>query len=118
MTSFFLLLRQEFANTKIILDEVLQRVARIEQPNQSLQIDTITTTNQFDDDKELDDYRHLPIVPDARELLSGERPVLQKNIIDGVYNNPQHYLDVSILSFCFSFERFSLRLLWLNSLSI
>ena len=96
MISFFLLL-QEFTYTKSLLDEVLARVVEIEKPNRPLHIKPITTTTQFDDDTESDDYRQLPIVPNVQEILWGDRPVLQKNIIDGTYNDSQHYLDVSIM---------------------
>ena len=41
-----------------------------------------------------EDYRRLPIVPDLLELLCGERPYIRKNIVDGVYENADQYLDV------------------------
>lgn len=43
-----------------------------------------------------DDYRLLPVVPDVSEILSEERVYLRKNIVNGVYEDAQHYLDVSI----------------------
>ncbi|CAF1425706.1 unnamed protein product, partial [Adineta steineri] len=84
----------EVINIKVILGEVLKRKTEIELPNQSMEIETITTKNPFDNDTELDNYQELPIVPKLEELLSRSRPILQKNIIDGVYDNPQHYLNI------------------------
>lgn len=43
-----------------------------------------------------DDYRRLPVVPDVREILSEQKTYLRKNIVDGVYESPQQYLDVNI----------------------
>ena len=43
-----------------------------------------------------DDYRQLPIVPDVREILSERRTYLRENIVNGLYEDPQHYLDVSV----------------------
>lgn len=37
----------------------------------------------------------LPIVPDVREILSEQRAYLRENIVNGVYQDPLHYLDVS-----------------------
>ena len=43
-----------------------------------------------------DDYRLLPIIPDLAEILSEERVYLRQNIVNGVYEDARHYLDVSI----------------------
>ncbi|CAF4022002.1 unnamed protein product [Adineta steineri] len=91
------LITSEVINTKVILDQVLKRKIEIEQPNQSMQIETMTTTVQLDNDTELDNYRKLSIIPKLEEILYGNRPILQKNIIDGVYNNPEHYLDANFV---------------------
>ena len=40
-------------------------------------------------------YRQLPIIPNIMELLSDYKPFLRKNIVDGVYEDADHYLDVS-----------------------
>lgn len=42
-----------------------------------------------------DDYRQLPIIPSVTEILSEQKTYLRQNIVDGVYNSPEHYLDVS-----------------------
>lgn len=41
-----------------------------------------------------DDYRHLPIIPNVNEILSEQKTYLRENIVDGVYESPEHYLDV------------------------
>ena len=41
-------------------------------------------------------YRQLPIIPDLTELLSEQRPYLRKNIVDGIYENADQYLDVRL----------------------
>ncbi len=43
-----------------------------------------------------DDYRQLPIVPDVREILSEQKTYLRENIVDGIYDDSEHYLDVNI----------------------
>ena len=57
-----------------------------------------TTTNVAEQDMTPppDDYQLLPIVPDVREILSEQPPYLRRNIVDGAYEDPRHYLDVSI----------------------
>lgn len=42
-----------------------------------------------------DDYRQLPIVPDVDEIRFERNPFLRPNVVKGIYNNPEHYLDVS-----------------------
>ena len=41
-----------------------------------------------------DDFRSLSVVPTQADILTGERPFLRRNIVDGSYNNAEHYLDV------------------------
>jgi hypothetical protein len=66
---------------------------------------TTTTSNiQHDVGPPPDDYRLLPIVPDVTEILSEQVTYLRRNIVDGVYEDPQHYLDVSIDSSFIVFE--------------
>ena len=40
------------------------------------------------------DFRRLSVVPTQGDILSGERPFLRRNKIDGSYNDVEHYLDV------------------------
>ena len=47
-----------------------------------------------DDANPPENFRWLPVVPNEEDILSGERPFLRKNKIDGSYHNPEHYLDV------------------------
>ena len=49
-----------------------------------------------DDANPPENFRWLPVVPNEEDILSGERPFLRKNKIDGSYHNPEHYLDVQI----------------------
>ena len=94
---------QDFLDTKAILDEVLERANELEKrtqrqkpPPPSRDKATAITTVQHDIGPPPDDYRMLPIVPDVREILSEQRAYLRENIINGVYQDPLHYLDVSI----------------------
>ena len=41
-----------------------------------------------------DNYREIQICPTLKELQSGERPFLRKNIKKGRYEDAEHYLDV------------------------
>ena len=41
-----------------------------------------------------DDFRSLSVVPTQADILTGERPFLRRNKVDGSYNNAEHYLDV------------------------
>ncbi|CAF0779112.1 unnamed protein product [Rotaria sordida] len=92
----------EYEETKVILDEVLERVNEIDHRKQLYQQSkikntTTTTTNHIeyeDNPPPPDDYRQLQIVPDVREILSEKRTYLRENIVDGVYKDPQHYLDI------------------------
>ena len=54
----------------------------------------MATTTQNDIGQPPNHYRQLPIVPDVMEILSEQRPYLRKNIVDGIYENAQQYLDV------------------------
>ena len=47
-----------------------------------------------DDVNPPDDFRRLSVVPTQEDILSGERPFLRRNKIDGSYNDVEHYLDV------------------------
>ncbi|UJR19289.1 hypothetical protein I4U23_022418 [Adineta vaga] len=76
---------QEFIDAKEILNEVLERRQEIEKKEEII----ISNIGQPPNN-----YRQLSIVPDIRELLSDERPYLRKNIINGVYENAQQYLDI------------------------
>ena len=57
----------------------------------------IATGDYIEHDADLppDDYRYLQIVPDITEMLSKQTPFLRENIHNGVYRDPQDYLDVS-----------------------
>ncbi len=57
---------------------------------------TTTTTIQNDIGPPPDDYRQLPIIPGVTEILSEQKTYLRKNIVDGVYTDPEQYLDVSV----------------------
>lgn len=41
-----------------------------------------------------DDFRELPVMPTSSEINDPERPFLRRNIIQGQYDNVDHYLDV------------------------
>lgn len=43
------------------------------------------------------DYRRLPIIPNLVELLAENKPYLRKNIVDGIYEDADQYLDVMFL---------------------
>ena len=47
-----------------------------------------------DDVNPPEDFRRLSVVPTQEDILSGERPFLRRNKIDGSYNDVDHYLDV------------------------
>ena len=47
-----------------------------------------------DDVNPPEDFRRLSVVPTQEDILSGERPFLRRNKIDGSYNDVEHYLDV------------------------
>ncbi|XP_068745966.1 NFX1-type zinc finger-containing protein 1-like isoform X2 [Montipora capricornis] len=47
-----------------------------------------------DDDDPPDDFRTLSVIPTQADVLSGERPFLRRNKVDGSYNSSEHYLDV------------------------
>ena len=47
-----------------------------------------------DDVNPLADFRRLSVVPTQEDILSGGRPFLRRNKIDGSYNDAEHYLDV------------------------
>ncbi|CAF1167216.1 unnamed protein product [Rotaria sordida] len=81
---------REFEDAKEILDQVLERVKDIEKVYTTNKI----TTMQNDIGQPPNDYRQLHIVPDLMELLSEQRQYLRKNIVDGVYENAEQYLDI------------------------
>ncbi|CAF2793462.1 unnamed protein product [Rotaria sp. Silwood2] len=80
---------REFEDAKEILDQVLERVKDTEK---------LYTTNKFTTQHYIgqppNNYRKLHIVPDLTELLSEQRPYLRKNIVDGIYENAEQYLDI------------------------
>ncbi|CAF2465989.1 unnamed protein product [Rotaria sp. Silwood2] len=97
----------EHEETKTILDEVLERVNEIDRrkqknrqsktKNTTTNATLTTTTNliEFDDIKPPpDDYRQLQIVPGVIEILSDKKTYLRQNIVNGIYTDPQHYLDI------------------------
>lgn len=47
-----------------------------------------------DDANPPENFRWLPVVPTEEDILSGERPFLRRNKIDGSYHDAEHYLDV------------------------
>ena len=68
-----------------------------------------TTTNKptaHDVGPPPDDYRNLPIIPDVTEILSEKQAYLRPNIVDGVYDDPQQYLDVNIPTIFFIYSEF------------
>ncbi|CAF3694346.1 unnamed protein product [Rotaria sp. Silwood1] len=94
---------REFEVTKRILDEVLEEVKNIEnrqkQKQELLNANFFNTTNmiatiQNDSNQPSDDYHQLSVVPNLTEILSEQRPYLRKNIVDGIYENAQQYLDI------------------------
>ncbi|CAF3403136.1 unnamed protein product [Rotaria socialis] len=96
----------QLEETKTILADVLELVNDVDRRKcyrqQSVTITKnttdSTTTNQrsveHNEDPPPDDYRQLQIVPDVNEILSEKKTYLRKNIINGVYESPQHYLDI------------------------
>ena len=40
------------------------------------------------------DFRELSVIPTQEDILTGERPFLRRNKIDGSYHDAEHYLDV------------------------
>ncbi|CAM4799643.1 unnamed protein product [Rotaria magnacalcarata] len=96
----------QLEETKTILDDVLELVNDVDRRKYCHQQSAITTKNTTDstttnqrsaehnDDPPPDDYRQLQIVPDVNEILSEKKTYLRKNIINGVYESPQHYLDI------------------------
>ena len=47
-----------------------------------------------DDVNPPDDFRELSVIPTQEDILTGERPFLRRNKIDGSYHDAEHYLDV------------------------
>ncbi|KAJ7333525.1 NFX1-type zinc finger-containing protein 1 [Desmophyllum pertusum] len=47
-----------------------------------------------DDVNPPNDFRELSVIPTQADILSGERPFLRRNKIDGSYHDAEHYLDV------------------------
>jgi len=47
-----------------------------------------------DDVNPPENFRRLSVVPTQEDILSGGRPFLRRNKIDGSYNDVEHYLDV------------------------
>ncbi|CAF2702168.1 unnamed protein product [Rotaria sp. Silwood2] len=88
------LVRQEYEETKTVLDEVLERLKEIENRRQPKKQKVNHNMGNNDNTPPLDDYRQLNIVPDIKEILSETTTYLRKNIIDGVYDNPHQYLDI------------------------
>ncbi|CAF0978486.1 unnamed protein product [Adineta steineri] len=93
----------EFEDTKVLLDEVLEQIEAInyrkKQKQELLKAKITTTTNNNNNIEDNinpppDDYRLLPIIPNVTEILSERKPYLRRNIINGVYEDPQHYLDI------------------------
>ena len=41
-----------------------------------------------------DDFRDLSVIPTQEDILTGERPFLRRNKVDGSYHDAEHYLDV------------------------
>ena len=41
-----------------------------------------------------EDFRALSVIPTQEDILTGKRPFLRRNKIDGSYNDAEHYLDV------------------------
>lgn len=39
-------------------------------------------------------FRELSVIPTQEDILTGERPFLRRNKIDGSYHDAEHYLDV------------------------
>ncbi|CAF0975352.1 unnamed protein product [Rotaria sordida] len=88
----------EFEDAKQILDEVLQRIKQIEQREQKrqelLNLTNCKTIIKYDINQPPENYRHLSIVPTVKEILSEQQTYLRKNIVDGVYENAEQYLDI------------------------
>ena len=40
------------------------------------------------------DFRELSVIPTQEDILTGEKPFLRRNKIDGSYHDAEHYLDV------------------------
>jgi hypothetical protein len=101
-----------------VLDEVLERASAIDQrrqyqeqqqQQQQQQQQAAQTTNSvrpipYDVGPPPDDYQLLPIVPSVTEILSEEQSYLRRNIVDGVYEDARHYLDVSSFVRSLDFE--------------
>ena len=79
-----------------MLERVKEIDNRKQQQQQLRRTKTTTTHIQQDIGPPPDDYRLLPIVPDVTEILSEQKTYLRQNIVDGTFEDPQHYLDVSI----------------------
>ncbi len=41
-----------------------------------------------------EDFRELDIFPTKQDILEIQKPYLRKNIVDGTYEDTEHYLDV------------------------
>ncbi|UJR33622.1 hypothetical protein I4U23_021057 [Adineta vaga] len=88
--------------SKIILEEVVERVNDLEYRKREKERllkekSTTTTTNQpitSDLGPPPNDYRLLPIIPNVMEILSEKGAYLRPNIVDGVYEDAQQYLDI------------------------
>ncbi|CAF4369011.1 unnamed protein product [Rotaria sp. Silwood2] len=85
---------REYEDAREILVEVLQQVKEIEKRQELLNPKTSNTTIQNNIGQPPDHYRQLPIIPDVMEILSEQRTYLRKNIVDGIYENAEQYLDI------------------------
>lgn len=52
------------------------------------------SAGENDDLNPPDDFRDLSVIPTQEDILTGERPFLRRNKVDGSYHNAEHYLDV------------------------
>ena len=92
---------QAFHQTKELLDEFVSSFKLIEEKRKrrtgslAPEINSRKASNQAFEEPPPDDYRQLDMIPEIQEILQNRKPYLRANIIDGIYDDPRHYLDVS-----------------------
>ena len=55
---------------------------------------TYLLAGENDDLNPPNDFRELSVIPTQEDILTGEKPFLRRNKIDGSYHDAEHYLDV------------------------
>ncbi|KAL4221266.1 NFX1-type zinc finger-containing protein 1 [Mactra antiquata] len=94
-----------FARIVTMLNQVAEELCKAESIEEAIwdkflqlkEVKKIFESNIRKESKQVsppDDFREYPVIPGREELLRRGRPFLRKNVVDGHYENLDHYLDV------------------------